>query len=89
MDDFYEEDYDEVCPKCSQSPICWQRCTALGCDDGCLDMHEYDDPLWYSPGEEEPCDECFGNGIVAWCPNCGADLTLYWSREEQQEATNG
>lgn len=36
-------------------------------------MAEYDDPLWYSEGETEPCPECRGTGIEKWCPACGKD----------------
>ena len=66
-------DADEVCPHCGHSPIRWEDCSVIGCEDGFIDMHEHDDPLWYSPGEEEMCLECQGTGIVKWCPNCGRD----------------
>ena len=65
---------DEACPKCGHSPTHYRRCSQIGCEDGYIDMHEYDDPLWYDEGEEEMCDECHGTGIECWCPSCGYDL---------------
>lgn len=71
----YEIDYDEHCPKCNRTPVHWRHCNQIGCDDGYIDMHEYDDPLWWDPGEYEICDECNGTGIEKWCPGCGANLS--------------
>jgi len=47
-------------------------CYELGCDDGYHDDYE-DDPLWFDPGDESPCDTCHGMGIIRWCPaeGCG------------------
>ena len=73
MDDDVEFD-DEACPKCGASDSLSSRCPALGCDDGWIDMHEYDDPLWYDDGEEEACLECFGTGHLHWCKKCGFDF---------------
>jgi hypothetical protein len=73
--DDYEISDDERCPKCNHSPIHWRRCQAIGCDDGWIDMHEYDDPLWYDPGDLEMCEDCQGTGIEKWCPGCGANLS--------------
>jgi len=73
MDNDYELD-DVACPKCGHSPTHSRRCTQLGCNDGYIDMHEHDDPLWYDEGEEEKCDECNGTGVEKWCPKCGFDL---------------
>jgi hypothetical protein len=74
FDDDYIEYEDTECPECGHSPIHSQRCNGFGCDDGWIDMHEYDDPLWYDEGEEEMCDECWGTGVQRWCPKCGFDL---------------
>lgn len=74
FDDEIEDEYDTTCPKCGHSPIRSCRCQAMGCDDGWIDMHEYDDPLWYDEGEEEMCEECSGTGVERWCPKCGFDL---------------
>ena len=73
----FEDDYeldDEACPKCGHSPTHSRRCAQMGCEDGYIDMHEYDDPLWYDEGEEEMCRECYGTGVEKWCPSCGLDL---------------
>ena len=74
MSDDYEIESDRLCPKCGHPETRWRRCMTIGCDDGWIDMHEYDDPLWFAPGEEEMCQECHGTGIERWCPNFGADL---------------
>ena len=68
-------DFDEsTCPECGHYPTLSRRCHVLGCEDGWIDMHEYDDPLWYDEGEEEICRECWGTGWERWCPKCGFDL---------------
>jgi hypothetical protein len=70
-DDDIEFD-DESCPKCGAQ--CYaRRCSEIGCDDGWIDRYD-EDPLWYSPGEEERCDTCVGTGWERWCPKCGYDL---------------
>lgn len=74
MDD-YEIDCDEYCPRCARSPIHWRRCANYCCEDGYIDLHEFDDPLWFDPGEVETCPDCRGTGIEKWCPMCGADLS--------------
>lgn len=82
-DDYAAEDYETSCPKCGHSPTMSQRCAVVGCDDGWIDMYEYDDPMLFSPGEEEPCQECHGVGILRWCPACGADLNRSESCQRQ------
>jgi hypothetical protein len=72
MDD-YEIDYDEICPHCNHSPIHWRECSNYCCEDGWIDLYEYDDPLWYDPGDVQRCPECHGTGIEKWCPKCGKD----------------
>ena len=83
MDD-YQIDHDQSCPKCGHSSICWQHCSVIGCDDGWIDMYEYDDPLWYDEGDYEMCRECRGTGIEKWCPGCG--LNLSGVRQAQTES---
>ena len=72
MDD-YEFD-DESCPKCGHYPTPARRCHVIGCEDGYIDLHEYDDPLFFDEGETEMCRECWGTGWERWCPSCGYDL---------------
>ena len=72
MDD-YEFD-DEACPKCGTYPTHARRCHVIGCEDGYIDLHEYDDPLFFDEGETEICRECWGTGWERWCPKCGYDL---------------
>lgn len=64
---------EEACPFCGHWPTVWMHCHAMGCDDGYVDLHEFDDPLFYDPGDVAPCDECDGTGIIEWCPVCGRD----------------
>jgi len=73
LDDDIEFD-DDSCPKCGHYPTYSRRCHVLGCDDGNIDLHEYDDPLFFDPGETEMCTECWGTGWERWCPKCGYDL---------------
>lgn len=75
MDDYEIDDYDgEGCPQCGHYPTHARRCSVVGCDDGWIDMHEYDDPLFFDEGETEMCEECNGTGWLRWCPSCGCDL---------------
>lgn len=55
------------CPKCGGFALhfkCWN-----GCDDGWFDMYD-EDPLYYDPGDQEPCDVCDGKGSYWVCQNC-------------------
>ncbi len=73
MEDF-SIDSDENCPSCGHSPIHFRNCLGLHCDDGFIDSY-IDDPINFYPGEELTfCDECSGNGIEKWCPECGLDI---------------
>lgn len=85
MDD-YQVSYDEKCPKCQHSPIHWRDCANYCCEDGWIDMHEYDDPLWYDNGDVEMCQECKGTGIEKWCPGCGANLSGVRAAETPESA---
>lgn len=76
---------DEPCPKCGKGTR-WAYCRRMGCDDGYVDMHEYDDPLWYDEGELERCNDCRGTGVEKWCPHCGWDLVLKVYMNGQPEA---
>lgn len=73
MSDDYEYD-DEACPECGAYPTHSRDCDAIGCDDGEIDLYEYDDPINFDPGDTEPCRECFGTGVLHWCPKCGFDF---------------
>lgn len=58
-----------TCPLCSYE-MEWERCTA--CDgDGEFDWEtlQFEDPLWYQPGDTERCEECRGEGGWWQCPN--------------------
>ena len=69
----YEESEME-CPKCGHAPTHTRECDVVGCDDGWIDLYEYEDPINFSPGEVEKCCECNGTGYQHWCPKCGFDI---------------
>src|SRR3990167_7113551 len=74
--DDYDDDIeiaDDTCPKCGHYTL-RRDCSGIGCDEGQIDGYEYDDPLWFSPGETYTCDTCNGLGYFHWCPACGLDL---------------
>lgn len=76
MNDFDDgiEIHDAACPNCGAEHTYRRRCSRLGCEDGWVDMHEYDDPLLFDEGEEEVCSDCMGHGCHIWCRKCGYDL---------------
>jgi hypothetical protein len=61
------EQWDEVpiCTHCGHE-LEWVRCEQ--CEDGEIDVYELD-PLWYDPGDTEPCTQCSGIGGWHWCYN--------------------
>lgn len=60
------DDYGKPCPVCG-GEMDWTDCDA--CDgDGSRDVFE-DDPLWYQPGDTEPCQTCNGEGGWWVCHN--------------------
>lgn len=85
MDDIQPADVG--CPACG-ADLYTQPCPVFGCDEGQIDSHEYDDPLWFSPSETERCEECHGYGRIVWCRSCGyclnehpADWEAAWRDE--------
>lgn len=63
---------DEECPCCGFETAI-KDCTALGCEDGTVDLYE-EDPLLFGPDECASCPECSGSGVHQWCQRCGWDL---------------
>lgn len=48
---------------------CWNSC-----DEGYItDLYEQD-PLWYYPGDVEPCDICHGKGGWRVCRTCNPEV---------------
>lgn len=47
----------------------WHDCGDCG-GDGCLDWEtlQFEDPLWFQPGDTEKCDTCDGTGGWHGCP---------------------
>jgi hypothetical protein len=91
MADDYDFDYDIDCSRCGHSPTHSRRCTELGCEDGVIDLYEYDDPINFSPGEMGRCETCQGTGIERWCPKCGLDLQdaeIRKAREQEEPGTD-
>ena len=62
------EDLDRYpcCPRCGME-LDWTDCDACG-GEGEFDAYE-DDPMWYDPGDTEPCHQCGGLGGWYICPN--------------------
>lgn len=58
----------DYCPICG-AEMEWEECHAVGCEDGWYDGYEFDDPLWFSPGEMVRCEECGGKGGYWVCIN--------------------
>lgn len=87
-----EWEYDEfACPKCGASPTRIMSCPEIGCDDGWIDLYEYDDPMLFDEGDEEMCGTCHGTGRLRWCGECGYELTAKDIRmqiEETNDAVN-
>lgn len=73
----YEYD-DRPCPQCGHEPTHTRPCDVIGCDDGLIDLYEYDDPIFFSPGDTEGCIECAGTGYQHWCPSCGWSNARYY-----------
>lgn len=71
--DYYESDLP--CPECGNPVTRWRDCGNFSCEDGFI-FHCEEDPLLYDEDDCEVCPECHGTGIEAWCPQCGADLSL-------------
>jgi hypothetical protein len=55
-----------ICPICGLEEE-WEDCEVC---NGNSEYECYDeDPLWYDPGDTEPCPECGGGGGWSLCPN--------------------
>lgn len=72
------EDPEEIysdCQKCGSYMI-WEDCYNCG-GEGSFEYEDdlqFEDPLWYSPGDIESCDICNGKGGWALCSaNCNKD----------------
>ncbi len=61
-----EQDESQFCTKCGD-PLEWVDCPDCG-GDGVREVYE-EDPLWYDPGDTEPCNPCLGQGGWWECPN--------------------
>lgn len=71
--DYMQEDWEdetEYCEDCGdekQFEDCWQ-CGGEG-GRGWDDDLQFEDPLWYTPGDFEICDICEGKGGYYVCHN--------------------
>lgn len=69
-----EQDYAEsLCPRCKCCEMDWEDCYQCGGEGGrgYDDDLQFEDPLWYQPGDFETCDTCEGAGGWAMClGNC-------------------
>ncbi len=64
----YEDEPSALCCSHCGMELEWTDCDA--CDDGQVDVYNLE-PLWYDPGDTEPCSECGGDGGWLSCPNAG------------------
>lgn len=55
-----------VCPDCGWDAV-WADCNECG-GAGELEVYD-DDPMWYEPGDTEPCYQCGGDGGWWFCAN--------------------
>lgn len=60
-----EDDNWPACPQCGWD-LLWEDCA--DCEDGEVEVYELD-PMWYEPGDTEPCAQCQGNSGWWACPN--------------------
>jgi len=56
----------DFCPTCGTF-LEWTDCDFCG-GEGVHEMYEAD-PLWYRPGDTEPCTQCGGDGGWLMCVN--------------------
>lgn len=66
------ENWDEsehFCEHCGDA-LDWEDCDACG-GEGEFDWEtlQDEDPLWYQPGDTEPCHQCNSAGGWLYCPN--------------------
>jgi hypothetical protein len=71
-----------LCPTCSNY-LEWVQCDVC-CGDGYFDSDELMelDPLWYSDGDIEDCEDCHGKGGDWHCDSCNEFKIL--PRKERQ-----
>lgn len=71
-----DEEIQPVCGHCG-SEIEFTECWSCGGEGGrgWDDDLQFEDPLWYSPDDFIPCDECDGTGYHGICtnPHCDGD----------------
>jgi hypothetical protein len=69
-----EQDYEEsLCPRCKCCDTDWVECYQCGAEGGrgYDDDLQFEDPMWYQPGDWEECDICEGKGGWSVClGNC-------------------
>ena len=54
----YDDEDCRICEICGCSKA-WEQCNICG-GEGRVDIYD-DDPLWYDPGDTEPCYQCGGD----------------------------
>jgi len=86
MDDY--DIIDEACPKCGHNPTHVRGCLVVGCEDGMINLYD-EDPIFFAPGEYQPCRECHGTGVDWWCPECGADCEIEERRKSARPDRKG
>ena len=76
VETYEDEPSGPFCPDCG-ADLDWEECDQCG-GDGYLDWErlQEEDPLWFQPGDTEPCTECDGKGGWWLCGNgqCGGKV---------------
>jgi hypothetical protein len=67
--EYFESRMEDICKRCECCETYWKTCYKCG-GKGEFDYDEdlqFEDPLWYSPGDTEECDICEGAGGWTMC----------------------
>lgn len=80
-----DESHGPYCEVCG-GELEWDDCDTCG-GEGEFDWEtlQFDDPLWYQPGDVERCSQCEGKGGWWYCWNTDAPAHTAQRLEEEKE----